>query len=97
MIAVADIADRFGSGELRCTNRQNVIVLGVPDASVEEAAASLADVGLPTQASTFRRGIIPCTGMEFCKLAIVETKERARELIEHLGGWGTWPDRCGST
>ena len=84
MIAVADIADRFGSGELRCTNRQNVIVLGVPDRSVEEAAASLADVGLPTKASTFRRGIISCTGMEFCKLAIVETKERARELIEHL-------------
>jgi sulfite reductase (ferredoxin) len=84
MIAAADIADRFGSGELRCTNRQNVIVLGVPDASVEEAAASLADIGLPTRASTFRRGIISCTGMEFCKLAIVETKERARELIEHL-------------
>jgi len=84
MIAVADIADRFGSGELRCTNRQNIIVLGVPDADVEEASASLADVGLPTRASTFRRGIISCTGMEFCKLAIVETKERARELIEHL-------------
>jgi sulfite reductase beta subunit-like hemoprotein len=84
MIAVADIAARFGSGELRCTNRQNVIVLGVPDGDVEEAAASLADVGLPTEASTFRRGIISCTGMEFCKLAIVETKDRARDLIEHL-------------
>jgi precorrin-3B synthase len=84
MVAVADIADRFGSGELRCTNRQNVIVLGVADGDVEEAAASLADVGLPTTASTFRRGIISCTGMEFCKLAIVETKERALELIEHL-------------
>jgi precorrin-3B synthase len=84
MIAVADIADRFGSGALRCTNRQNIIVLDVPDAQVDEAAASLRDVGLPTEASTFRRGIISCTGMEFCKLAIVETKERAAELIEHL-------------
>ena len=84
MIAVADIADRFGSGALRCTNRQNIIVLDVPDAQVEEAAASLRDVGLPTEASTFRRGVISCTGMEFCKLAIVETKERAAELIEHL-------------
>ena len=84
MIAVADIADRFGSGALRCTNRQNVIVLDVPDAQVDEAAASLRDVGLPTEASTFRRGVISCTGMEFCKLAIVETKERAAELIEHL-------------
>jgi precorrin-3B synthase len=84
MIAVADIADRFGSGALRCTNRQNIIVLDVPDGQVDEAAASLRDVGLPTEASTFRRGVISCTGMEFCKLAIVETKERAAELIEHL-------------
>jgi sulfite reductase beta subunit-like hemoprotein len=84
MIAVADIADRFGSGEVRCTNRQNIIVLGVPDAQVEEAEASLADIGLPTRASTFRRGVISCTGMEFCKLAIVETKQRAAELIDHL-------------
>ena len=84
MIAVADIADRFGSGEVRCTNRQNIVVLGVPDAQVEEAEASLADIGLPTRASAFRRGVISCTGMEFCKLAIVETKERAAELIEHL-------------
>jgi len=84
MIAVADIADRFGSGEVRCTNRQNIIVLGVPDAQVEEADASLADIGLPTRASTYRRGVISCTGMEFCKLAIVETKQRAAELIDHL-------------
>ena len=84
MIAVADIADRFGSGALRCTNRQNIIVLDVPDGQVDEAAASLRDIGLPTEASTFRRGVISCTGMEFCKLAIVETKERAAELIEHL-------------
>ena len=84
MIAAADIADRFGSGALRCTNRQNIIVLDVPDGQVDEAAASLRDIGLPTEASTFRRGVISCTGMEFCKLAIVETKERAAELIEHL-------------
>jgi precorrin-3B synthase len=84
MIGVADVADRFGSGAVRCTNRQNVIVLDVPDAAVEEAAASLADIGLPTEASSFRRGIISCTGTQFCKLAIVETKDRAAELITHL-------------
>ncbi len=84
MIGVADIADRFGSGAIRCTNRQNLIVLDVPDALVDEAAASLADLGLPTEASTFRRGVISCTGMQFCKLAIVETKDRAAELIDHL-------------
>jgi sulfite reductase beta subunit-like hemoprotein len=84
MIGVADIADRYGSGELRCTNRQNIIVIDVPDHHVEAVAAELADLGLPTEASAFRRGVISCTGMEFCKLAIVETKERAAELIEHL-------------
>jgi precorrin-3B synthase len=84
MIGVADIAERYGSGQLRCTNRQNIIVIDVPDEHVETVAAELADLGLPTEASTFRRGIISCTGMEFCKLAIVETKERAVELIEHL-------------
>ena len=84
MIAVADLADRYGSGALRCTNRQNIIVLDVPDGSVDEAAAELADLGLPTRASAFRRGVVSCTGMEFCKLAIVETKQRAAELIEHL-------------
>ncbi len=84
MIGVADLADRFGSGAIRCTNRQNLIVLDVPDALVDEAAASLADLGLPTEASTFRRGVISCTGMQFCKLAIVETKDRAAELIDHL-------------
>jgi precorrin-3B synthase len=84
MIGVADIADRYGAGELRCTNRQNIIVVGVPDEHVETVAAELDDLGLPTEASAFRRGIISCTGMEFCKLAIVETKERAAELIEHL-------------
>jgi sulfite reductase beta subunit-like hemoprotein len=84
MIGAADVADRFGSGALRCTNRQNVVVLDVPDHHVEEAEASLADIGLPTQASAFRRGVISCTGMQFCKLAIVETKDRAAELIAHL-------------
>ncbi len=84
MIGVADVADRFGSGKIRCTNRQNLIVLDVPDSQVDEAAASLADLGLPTEASTFRRGVISCTGMQFCKLAIVETKDRASELIDHL-------------
>ncbi|HEU0193407.1 MAG TPA: hypothetical protein VFQ71_04370 [Gaiellales bacterium] len=84
MIGAADIAERFGSGALRCTNRQNIVVLDVPDRHVEEAEASLADIGLPTRASTFRRGVISCTGMEFCKLAIVETKDRAADLVAHL-------------
>ncbi|HTR73386.1 MAG TPA: hypothetical protein VMG80_07295, partial [Solirubrobacteraceae bacterium] len=84
MIGAADIASRYGSGQLRCTNRQNIIVVDIPDEHVDTVAAELADLGLPTEASAFRRGVISCTGMEFCKLAIVETKQRAAELIEHL-------------
>ena len=85
MIAVADIADRFGSGELRCTNRQNVIVLGVPDASVEEAAASLADIGLPT-----RRVHVPARrssrapGWSSASSPSSRPRSAPRELIEHL-------------
>src|SRR5207248_6523756 len=55
MIGVADIATRYGSGRLRCTNRQNIIVCDVPDHLVETVQAELADLGLPTQASAFRR------------------------------------------
>ena len=84
MIGVADIAERYGSGRLRCTNRQNIIVLDVPDRNVETVAAELGDLGLPTEASAFRRGVISCTGMEFCKLAIVETKALAASEVTEL-------------
>ena len=74
MRAAADLADRFGSGELRTTNMQNLLIVNVPRANVDVLARELDRAGLPVAASPFWRGAIACTGTEFCKLAITETK-----------------------
>jgi sulfite reductase (ferredoxin) len=84
MRTAADLADRFGNGELRTTNMQNLLILNVPQASVEAVGGALAQAGLRVAASSFWRGAIACTGTEFCKLAITETKSYTRWLIEEL-------------
>ncbi|HYL67823.1 MAG TPA: nitrite/sulfite reductase [Candidatus Limnocylindria bacterium] len=84
MRAAADLADRFATGELRTTNMQNLIIINVPGASVEALACELNAVGLHVNASPFWRGAIACTGSEFCKFAITETKSFARWVVEDL-------------
>ncbi len=84
MIALAWVAEHFGNGRVRLTNRQNVLVLDVPDEHVEEASAEMAAAGAPVRASSFRRQTISCTGIEFCRLAVSETKEVAAGIIAHL-------------
>jgi sulfite reductase (ferredoxin) len=84
MRAAADLAERFASGELRTTNMQNLLVVNVPKQNAEALAGELEAVGLRVGASPFWRGAIPCTGTEFCKLAITETKGFARWLVEEL-------------
>ena len=74
MRAVADLADRFATGELRTTSMQNLLIVNVPDKSANSLAHELDAVGLRVAASSFRRGAVACTGTEFCKLAITETK-----------------------
>ena len=81
---VAALAERFGSGQLRTTTMQNLLVLDVPCARVGAAARELEAVGFPLDASPFRRGTVACTGSEFCKLALTETKGFARRLVEEL-------------
>jgi len=80
----ADLADRFGSGELRTTNMQNLLIANVPDLQAAELAQELEAIGLRPGSSSFARGAIACTGMEFCKLAITETKTFTRWLVEEL-------------
>ena len=80
----AELADSFGNGELRTSPAQSLMVINVPEKNVEEVATQLNAVGLPVNASTFRRGTVTCTGTEFCRLAITETKSFARWLIEDL-------------
>jgi len=81
---VADLADRLGSGEIRTTIMQNFILTGVPAAKTQEAVRGLNDLGLTVEASSFWRGTVACTGTEFCKLAITETKGFARWLVEEM-------------
>jgi len=82
--AAADLADRFGSGELRATGMQNLLVVNVPRENVDALVRELAAIGLRVEASPFWRGAISCTGTEFCKLAITETKGFTRWLVEEL-------------
>ena len=81
---VADLALRHGSGRIRVTVAQNILVLDVPEHEVAPLQAGLAELGLHSDPSEFRRGALACTGIEFCKLALVETKNRTDALITEL-------------
>jgi sulfite reductase (ferredoxin) len=84
LASVAALADRYGSGRVRTTAEQKLVILDVADASVDGLVAELDALGLPAKPSVFRRHTMACTGIEFCKLAIVETKGRASSLIDEL-------------
>jgi sulfite reductase (ferredoxin) len=82
--SIAALADRYGSGQVRTTAEQKLVILDVADANVDGLVAELDALGLPAKPSVFRRHTMACTGIEFCKLAIVETKARASDLIDEL-------------
>ena len=84
MHAAADLADRFASGELRATNMQNLLIVNVPQANAAVLAKELDAIGLRVGGSSFWRGTVACSGTEFCKLAITETKSFSRWLVEEL-------------
>jgi sulfite reductase (ferredoxin) len=75
--AVADLAERHGSGRIALTAQQGLVVLDVPEQDTTALADELALHDLVVRPSAFLRGTIACTGIEFCKLALVETKGRA--------------------
>ena len=84
LVEVAKVAERAGSTRVRFTPQQKIIVLDVPETEVPTLKSDLAKLGLQVDPSPWRRGIMACTGIEFCKLAIVETKARANELVTQL-------------
>jgi sulfite reductase (ferredoxin) len=84
MHAAADLAERFASGELRATNMQNLLIVNVPNSNTATLAKELDSIGLRVGGSAFYRGTIACSGTEFCKLAITETKSFSRWLVEEL-------------
>ena len=84
MRAAARLADCYGSGELRTTNTQNLVIVNVPHDKTHALVSGLEFAGLHVEASPFWRGAVACTGTEFCKLAITETKSFTRWLVEEL-------------
>ncbi|MFF5128762.1 nitrite/sulfite reductase [Streptomyces syringium] len=84
LVKVAALAEAHGSGRLRTTAEQKMLVLDVPEEQVESLVAGLEALDLRVSPSPFRRGTMACTGIEFCKLAIVETKARGQSLIDEL-------------
>jgi sulfite reductase (ferredoxin) len=84
LVAAAELAERFGSGALRATVSQNLLIIDVPKAKANELAGELGQIGLHVEGSMFWRGAVACTGTEFCKLAITETKGFTRWLVDEM-------------
>ena len=82
--AAADLADKYGSGALRATVSQNLLFIDVPNEKAPELVCELGAIGLHVEGSPFWRGAVACTGTEFCKLAITETKGFTRWLVDEL-------------
>ncbi len=81
---LADLAEANGSGRVRLTPHQKVVVLDVPADRVDALSDGLEALGLAVRPSLFRRNTMACTGIEYCKLAIVETKATAARAIDEL-------------
>ncbi|MFD0886536.1 nitrite/sulfite reductase [Streptosporangium algeriense] len=81
---IADIAERHGSNRVHTTAEQKLVVLDVAPDQVDSIVAELEANDLRVNPSTFRRQTMACTGIEFCKLAIVETKGAGANLIDEL-------------
>jgi sulfite reductase (ferredoxin) len=84
LIAAADLAERFGSGDLRTTTMQNLIFVNITTSLARELVHELRKINLQVEGSNFWRGAVACTGTEFCKLAITETKGFTRWLVDEL-------------
>jgi sulfite reductase (ferredoxin) len=84
MQSAAELSERFAGGELRATNMQNLLVVNVPTINADALANELDGIGFQVNGSAFARGTVACSGTEFCKLAITETKSFSRWLVEEL-------------
>lgn len=81
---VADAAERIGSDRIRFTPYQKLVILDVADDKVEELISELEPLGLRARPSHWRRNLLACSGIEFCKLSFVETRKRSQALAPEL-------------
>ncbi len=84
MVRLAEIADLYGSGEVRLTVWQNLIIPNIPDAYVETVKKAVKKAGFDWKQSNIRSGLIACTGNSYCKFAASNTKAHALELADYL-------------
>jgi sulfite reductase (ferredoxin) len=82
--ALASIAEEYGDGHLRATIGQNIVLVNIPNAKTREVVEKIVALGLEVQPTVFFRGAVACTGTEFCKLAISETKGFNKWLVGEL-------------
>src|ERR1700682_3698433 len=84
MAAIAELSRRHGKGRVRLTTQQKMVILDIPEASVELLVDDLARLGMQVRPSAFRRSPMACTGIQFCKLAVTETKGRPMDIVDQL-------------
>jgi sulfite reductase (ferredoxin) len=84
LVRFAEIAEEHGSRRIRTTPMQKLLVLDVPQDRVDSLVAAVEEIGLSANPTAWRRSVLACTGIEFCKLAIVETKAQAARVVEEL-------------
>ena len=84
LTGVGDLVEKYGAAGARLTAHQKLVVLGVEESDIEDLVADLNEIGLEARPSNWRRSTMACTGIEFCKLAIVDTKQRAIDLVAEL-------------
>jgi sulfite reductase (ferredoxin) len=84
LTAVADLAEKAGSDRIRFTPYQKLVILDVPDDKLDELTAGLDALGLPSRPSHWRKNLMACTGIEFCKLSFAETRKRSQTLVPEL-------------
>jgi sulfite reductase (ferredoxin) len=82
--AVADLAEQTGSDRIRFTPYQKLVVLDVPDDKLDDLIAGVEVLGLQSRPSHWRRNLMACSGIEFCKLSFAETRGRAQGLVPEL-------------
>ena len=107
LLELARLAERYGRGQLRFTPTQNVLIPHVPDQLLGELIQEPLLKALPYNPSEVQRGLVSCTGTDFCNLALIDTKTRAmalaRELEQRLETtrpltvrWSGCPASCGN-
>lgn len=90
---IGDLATKYcalGKDAIRLTNKQNLLITNVPEANLPALKADLDTLGLDYNASNFRKGCVSCTGIEFCNLAVAETKNRMIALVDQLEDTSGW-------